>query len=290
MLNTKMLLERKAPQRDETKAQKTMDISSRTYRPRRLRRAETALRSFRVLRGLTSEQVDAFMDSYIIYDLDWANEKMMIETLGPDYQRKVGKCLGDYYRVINHLCAIGELEKMYIPPVTDGHAGIITNQLLYEKSIAEELQLPANAKVLDLGCGRGRVAANMTRMTGAQVTGLNIDLDQITSAIAFNKQQKLSNDFICADFNDLPLPLQDAQYDGFYQIQAFGLCKDIPKLCSELYRVLKPGARLSLLDWASLEAYEPENPKHQRLMRAIKPLIGKLLGQLISVYQDRTPF
>ena len=198
----------------------------------------------------------------------------MIDALGPDYQHKVGQCLSDYYRVLNHLCAIGELEKMYIPPIMDSKERTTANQLLYERSVAEELQLPPNAKLLDLSCGRGRVAAHMTSMNGAQVTGISIDADQVASAIAYNKEKGYSNEFIRGDFNDLPLPLEDAQFDGFYQIQAFSLCKDISKLCKELHRVLTPGARLSLLDWASFEAYNPEDPHHVELMHAIKPLIG----------------
>ena len=247
---------------------------NRSRRPRRFRRMETALRSFRILKNLTKEQVDNFMNSYIIYDLDWADEAAMREALGPDYQKRVGECLRDYYSVLNHMCAIGELEKMYIPPVMDLHANLTVNQTLYEESIAEELQLPERPRVLDLGCGRGRVAAHMTLLTGARVTGLNIDHDQVGSAIAFNKQRRFSNEFIRADFNDLPLPFPDAEFDGFYQIQAFSLCKDIPKLCNELFRVLKPGARLSLLDWASLDAFDPEDLYHQKLMSRIKPLIG----------------
>lgn len=214
------------------------------------------------------------MNSYVIYSLDWADEDSMRDALGLDYQYRVGECLRDYYSVLNHMCSLGEVEKMYIPPVMDSHASIILNQVLYEESVARELHLPANAKVLDLGCGRGRVAAHISSIAGAQVTGLNIDSDQITSAIAYNKDQHLQNTFIRADFNDLPLPLPDNEFDGFYQIQAFSLCKDIPALCRELHRVLKPGARLSLLDWASLEAYDPEDPYHQKLMARIKPLIG----------------
>ncbi|KXL47875.1 hypothetical protein M433DRAFT_52706, partial [Acidomyces richmondensis BFW] len=237
-------------------------------------RIETALRSLWILRNLTPAQVDSFMKSYIIYDLDWKDEESMIRALGPNYQHKVGECLRDYYSVLNHLCAVGELEKMYVPPILDLSQGISANQVLYEEMIAEELQLPPNAKVLDLGCGRGRVAAHMTNMTGAKVTGLNIDADQVASAIVFNKNNNYDNEFIRADFNDLPLPFPDAYFDGFYQIQAFSLCKDIPKLCAELNRVLKPGARLSLLDWVSLPNYQPDNPHHLALMRAIKPLIG----------------
>ncbi|KAK0366752.1 hypothetical protein LTR91_021142 [Friedmanniomyces endolithicus] len=258
----------------------TVDLSTTTNptkvsrQPGIYERLNTALRSFRVLKDLTPEQVDSFMKSYVIYDLDWANEKQMIEVLGPDYQKKVGQCLSDYYAVLNHLCAIGELEKMYVPPILDASASVITNQILYEELVASELQLPPNAKVLDIGCGRGRVAAHMTEMTDAHVTGLNIDTDQLASAVEYNKLVNFSNTFVHQDMNELPLPFANEHFDGFYQIQAFSLCKDLPKLCDELFRVLRPGARLSLLDWASLEAYNPKDPHHQELMRCVKPIIG----------------
>jgi len=259
---------------ERTPTTEKLAISKTWGAPTLLKRIETALRSLWILRNLTPGQVDSFMKSYVIYELDWKDEVSMIKVLGPNYQQKVGECLRDYYSVLNHLCAVGELEKMYVPPILDLSQGISANQVLYEETIAEELRLPSNAKVLDLGCGRGRVAAHMTSMTGANVTGLNIDADQVASAIVFNKDKNYDNEFIRADFNDLPLPFPDAYFDGFYQIQAFSLCKDIPKLCKELSRVLKPGARLSLLDWVSLPNYQANNPHHLELMRAIKPLIG----------------
>jgi sterol 24-C-methyltransferase len=43
------------------------------------------------------------MASYVIYNLDWDDEKEMIATLGPDYQQRVGDCLKAYYGVLNHL-------------------------------------------------------------------------------------------------------------------------------------------------------------------------------------------
>lgn len=45
----------------------SLDFSKKTRKPHRLGRYETALRSFRILKGLTPEQVSSFMDSYIIY-------------------------------------------------------------------------------------------------------------------------------------------------------------------------------------------------------------------------------
>lgn len=145
---------------------------------------------------------------------------------------------------------------------------------MYEESVCKELLLPPNARVLELGCGRGRVAAHVSQVTSAKITGLNIDADQVASACDYNKQQGLTNDFMTGDFNNLPLPLESESFDGFYQIQAFSLAKDHDTLCQELFRLLKPGARLSLLDWVSLGAYDPNNENHQELFRKIKPLIG----------------
>lgn len=239
------------------------------------KRWKTFWSAFRYLQGLTPKQVDDFMASYVIYNLDWSDEKQMVATLGEDYQQKVGDCLKSYYGVLNHLCALGDVEKMYIPPWMSKKATVRENQLLYEESIAQDIGLKSGDKVLDLGCGRGRVAAHMSSYSGAQVTGLNIDPNQIAQARSFNAQRGFSNNtFVVQDFNNLPLPFADETFDAFYQIQALSLCKDIPALFREVYRVVKPGAKISSLDWVSLPAYDPQNPEHAELMRRVKPLIG----------------
>ncbi|KAE8344120.1 hypothetical protein BDV24DRAFT_19715 [Aspergillus arachidicola] len=239
------------------------------------KRWKTFWTAFRYLQHLTPKQVDDFMASYVIYNLDWSDEKQMVEELGPNYQEKVGDCLKSYYGVLNHLCALGDVEKMYIPPFMSKKATVLENQLLYEESIAEHIGLKPGDKVLDLGCGRGRVAAHMTQYSGAHVTGLNIDPNQIAQARSYNEKLGFKdNRFIVQDFNSLPLPFEDETFDAFYQIQAFSLCKDLPALFREIFRVLKPGARFSMLDWVSLPDYDPSNPEHIQLMRRVKPLIG----------------
>jgi len=238
------------------------------------KRSKTFWTSFRYLQGLSQKQVDDFVNSYVIYSLDWSDEKQMIKVLGENYQEKVGDCLQAYYGIINHLCALGDVEKMYIPPLMSTKATVLENQLLYEISIAKDIGLKPGATVLDLGCGRGRVAAYMAQFSGAQVMGLNIDPNQIDQARIFNEEHGLQNTFIVQDFNNLPLPFLDQSFDAFYQIQALSLCKDLPSLFREIFRVLKPGAKISLLDWVSLPAYNPQNREHSELMRRVKPLIG----------------
>ncbi|KAJ9151958.1 Sterol 24-C-methyltransferase [Pleurostoma richardsiae] len=243
----------------------------RTVSPNRLK---TFLSAFKHLRDLTPKEVDDFMASYVIYNLDWANEAQMVATLGPDYAQKVGDCLKTYYGVLNHLCALGDVEKMYIPPLMDYQASVRDNQLLYEESVARDIGLKPGVKVLDLGCGRGRVAAHMSNYSGARVTGLNIDPNSIAQARTFNADLGFDNEFVVKDFNDLPLPFDNETFDAFYNIQAFSLVKDLRALFKEVYRVLKPGARFSSLDWVSLPAYDASNPEHAELMARVKPLIG----------------
>lgn len=237
-------------------------------------RVKTFTKSFNYLRSLSKKQVDDFMASYVIYNLDWADEAKMVETLGPDYQKKVGDSLAAYYGVLNHLCALGDVEKMYIPPAINMKVSVRENQMLYEESIARHLGLKPGDKVIDLGCGRGRVAAHIAMYSGAHVTGLNIDPDSMAQARVFNDELGLENDFVVKDFNELPLPFEDETFDAFYNIQAFSLAKDHRALFKEIFRVLKPGARFSSLDWIKYPAYDETNPEHAELMRRTKPLIG----------------
>ncbi|KAI0104084.1 S-adenosyl-L-methionine-dependent methyltransferase [Hypoxylon sp. NC0597] len=238
------------------------------------KRWKTFIKAFKHIHNLTPKEVDDFMASYEIYNLDWANEDEMVKAFGPNYQQRVGDCLRAYYSVLNHLCSLGDVEKMYIPPLMDKKASVLDNQLLYEESIAKDIGLKPGMKVLDLGCGRGRVAAHMTSVSGVQVTGLNIDANQIAQAKEWNERCGFNNEFVVHDQNDLPLPFPDESFDAFYEIQALSLCKDPAASFKEIYRVLKPGAKFSLLDWVSLPPYNPEDPEHAGLMRRVKPLIG----------------
>jgi len=241
-------------------------------------RVSTVLNSFKTLYTLPQEKVDAFLASYEIYNHDWANEEDLIAKMGNDYYNHVKKKLVDWYSVLNHLCAIGQVEKMYIPPAMDLSKSIIQNQILFEKKLSQDLGIRPGDKVLDIGCGRGRVANHIASITGATVTGLNIDPDQLESARRFTLGRSMGNQchFKLGDLNDLPLPFEDSSLDAVYHIQAFSLAKDLKKLFGDLFRTLKPGGKFGCLDWVRLSSYDSNNAHHADLMKRIKPLIGAI--------------
>lgn len=241
-------------------------------------RIATVLKSLKTLYSLPQDKIDAFLGSYNIYDHDWADEKQLVEKMGANYYQEVKRKLIDYYGVLNHLCAVGQVEKMYIPPAIDLSKSIIKNQVLYEERMCRDLAVRPGSKILDIGCGRGRVAQHVSSLTQGSVLGINIDPDQLDSARRFAKSKGSKNrcDFQMVDLNDLPLPFKDQSFDGIYHIQVFSLSKNLEKLCQELHRVLKPGGKVVCLDWVKLPKYNPNNPQHMHLMQRIKPLIGAI--------------
>lgn len=249
-------------------------------------RTSTVLKAFKELYSLPQEKVDAFLNSYDIYDHDWADEEQLIKKMGKNYYSEVQRKLVDYYSVLNYLCAIGQVEKMYIPPAIDLSANLLVNQTLFEQRMAKDLGLQKGQKVLDIGCGRGRIANHMARLSGAQVTGINIDDSQLESARRFSAAKGTSDQcvFKKADLNDIPLPFEDGSLDAIYHVQVFSLCKDLLKLFKDMHRMLKPGGKFACLDWVHLEKYDAKNPEHAELMRRIKPLIGAIGTPSIEKY------
>ena len=133
-------------------------------------RASTSLRAMTAIYTLPEQDVRDFLASYELFEQERVSGKN-------DFENTV-----NYYKVLNHLCAVGEVEKMYIPPVVDPNLNIFDNQLLWEEAMADSLDLTPGSRVLDLGCGRGRVAHHVASYSGARVTGINIDRTQIRMA------------------------------------------------------------------------------------------------------------
>lgn len=243
----------------------------------RLYRMSTIIRSFKALYKLSPQQVETFVNAYDVYNYDWVDGKAINGSKELQYAEVKQKII-DWYSVLNHLCALGEVEKMYIPPTLDNSKGIFDNQILFERRFSQQIGMKKGDRVLELGCGKGRVAAHLASATGSNITGINIDQGQLDDAISFSEKNGLNQQcrFINRDINDLPLPFPDNSFDCIYEIQALSLCKDLRTLCKELYRVMKPGGKLSILEWVKLAKYNPQNPEHVELMRKIKPLIGAI--------------
>jgi sterol 24-C-methyltransferase len=243
----------------------------------------SALRSMWKLFFLPREHLERFLDSYDVFSMEW--EERLADN--PEDFRETSRKVGDWYSVVNYLCAIGQIEKMYIPPRLDAAKGVHANQLLFERMLAEDLRVGAGDTVLEMGCGRGRVAHHVHSLTGAELVGYNVDESQIESANDFARRRRIDGmcRFHVRDLNDVPYPLEDGSVAAVYEIGAICYSTDLGRLFEEVHRILRPGGRLSLLDICMYDLYDPTDPEHVRLLRETKPLVGLLRALHWDDYQ-----
>jgi sterol 24-C-methyltransferase len=198
------------------------------------------------------------------------------ETKTEDETRAVAA----YYKVLNNMLSVFDLEKLYIPPQLDESEGLYGNQLLCEQAVLKDLNLhdPKASHLLDMGCGRGRIAHHFATMTGGQVSGYNIDPNQIENAIGWAAECRMSDrlHFKVGDHHE-PLDYESSTFDGCFSIQAvwpFFKKEELDDHAKEMYRVLKPGARYACSEYLLSPYFDWNNEEHVALHKAYLPTLA----------------
>jgi len=236
-------------------------------------RVKQSLTAVYELQKIPAERINNFLNAYSMFEMD--------SFTGTPNQMQLVK---DYYETLNHLCTIGNYEKMYLPPLLDETKDTYSNQKLFEKRMASRLNVTTGSRVLDIGCGRGRIAHLVASETGADVIGINIDKDQLASAREFAHVKGMSGQlsFQEANYNE-PLPYPDGHFDAVYYVQVIGgYGTDLKKLFKEIHRVLKPGGHAHFEDYVVLPAYNATDLQQWKLVQASKAVLG-----VVSYYTDQ---
>merc|ERR1712046_201283 len=79
--------------------------------------------------------------------------------------------------------------------------------------------------------------------------------------------------FFEGNMND-PFPFENNTFDAFYQVQAMTYAQDLKGVFSEIYRVVKPGAKISVLDGVMLDGYNADDVSHRKLLRETRGVTG----------------
>jgi sterol 24-C-methyltransferase len=150
-------------------------------------RIKTSFIGLKRLATISAEDKQACIDAYKFFQRMQEGEKTETED--------ETKAVAAYYKVLNNMLSVFDLEKLYIPPQLDASKGLYDNQLLCEQSLLKQLDLknPESSHLLDMGCGRGRISHYLATMTGGQVSGYNIDPNQIENAVDWAEETDMSN-------------------------------------------------------------------------------------------------
>lgn len=111
------------------------------------------------------------------------------------------------------------------------------------------LNLTAGSTVLEIGSGSGRYALRIAETGGCRVTGLDINPNGIRNANQLARTQGLER---LAEFEQCDvaqgLPFADGTFDAAFSNDVLCHIPNRSKVLSELFRVLKPAARLLFSD------------------------------------------
>lgn len=235
-------------------------------------RAKTSYNGIKRLATMPKEDKDACVDAFKFFQTMQSG----VETSTADETRAVAA----YYKVLNNMLSVFDLEKLYIPPQLDRNQGLYGNQLLCEQDVLKELNLknPKQSHLLDMGCGRGRISHYFATLTGGQVSGYNIDPNQIENAVDWAEESQMSDQlhFKVGNHHD-PLAYESASFDGCYSFQAvwpFFKKEELDDMAKEMFRVLKPGARYACSEYLLTPHFDWNNAEHVALHKSFLPTLA----------------
>jgi len=126
--------------------------------------------------------------------------------------------------------------------------------------LAERLQIPAGATLLDIGCGLGGPARHLASVYGCTVTGIDLNQSFIDLAIMLTQRTGLSQQLYLQQADALALPFRSASFDLAWTQHVAMNIADRHGLYTGIRTVLKPGGRLAIYDATAGEGGAPHFP------------------------------
>jgi trans-aconitate methyltransferase len=112
-------------------------------------------------------------------------------------------------------------------------------QLSWGRAVIGRLPVSEGDRILDLGCGTGRLTAELAAVSGIFVTGLDRSRAMLMEAAA---QGLPAGTFVQGD--GAALPFRPASFDAIFSTATFHWIPDHDRLFAGIYAALKPGGRL----------------------------------------------
>ena len=169
--------------------------------------------------------------------------------MAPDIELKIVQKYYDYTRRFYRLFWHGDTNALHYG-FYDKDTKTHKEALLKTVAVTvAEAQITSHNKVVDLGCGIGGTAFWIAKNIGAKVTGITLSEGQYVKAKQLCSKYGLEEKVEFVQGNFLSTPFADEQFDVAIGIEA--LCHGhhvVDELAREIFRILKPGARIAVMD------------------------------------------
>ncbi len=139
-------------------------------------------------------------------------------------------------------------------------------------------RLTAGSRVLDLGCGNGRIDAAIAEATGARVTGVDAIAEAIRQAHDLPASRTTPLAFVVGD---LRRPgFRPGSFDVLLSIDSLYFSDDYPDTLREWSRLLAPGGRMLIFSRYGVDPEHPEETFAVETLPAGRTPLGETLGGL----------
>jgi ubiquinone/menaquinone biosynthesis C-methylase UbiE len=155
----------------------------------------------------------------------------------------------------------------------------------------DALGAPAGeATILEIGAGTGLFAAAFAQRAPHVVVYAADMADQMLEWMRLNRPEVADERIIPVKASEVGLPLPDEMADAAYMINLHHELAEPAASYAEAFRLLKPGGRMLVVDWAPRET--PKGPPLE--VRARPEYVAELLGDAgftnICVNDERLPW
>lgn len=116
------------------------------------------------------------------------------------------------------------------------------------RALGEQIDLPAGAKVLDVGCGIGGPARTFAAERGWTVEGIDLTAEYVEVAKALSKRVGMTDKVSFRQASAIELPFPDGHFDGVYMIHVGMNIADKKAVFAGIRRALKPGGVFAIYD------------------------------------------
>ena len=138
------------------------------------------------------------------------------------------------------------------------------------RRIASEALSPRPGdSVVDIGCGPGFHVAELAEGVGEAGHVIGVDVSDTMLASAARRNADRANvEFLSGDAVDLPFP--DSSVDGAIAVQVYEYVDDVAGALADVFRVLKPGGRLAIVDvdWSTVSWHSRDPGRMERVLGA----------------------
>ncbi len=124
--------------------------------------------------------------------------------------------------------------------------------------------------ILDVGCGPGLLVAEMADAVSPSGWVIGLDVSEAMLAVARRRCEPVANRTSLVRGDATALPFSAASFDAAVSTQVFEYVADVESALAELYRVVRPGGRVLLLDtdWGSVVWHSSDPARMRRMLAA----------------------